>query len=1029
MSTERTVNDITNSGADMGATMRPQGVDGTIRPSDNDGTIRPANLDGTMRPASFDGTVRPSDMNGTKRPSNLDGTFKTGGSMASQDEINENGFLLKGIQYRKIQCLSDNSGEAQVFLVEKDGEEYVLKVYYPNFDVNRKILQTVLNFDFEMIVHVFDYGKTYVDGKHRYYELMEYLRGGTMAEYKLNGDMDKFRRIALQGAASLAYCHGCNVLHKDIKPSNFFFRDKEHTELVLGDFGISSMLEEDGKAHKTTQARTPIYAAPEMYSDVIDGVVEISPAADFYSLGICLMTLWLGESPMSTNERVMMRQKNEGRLPHINELPERVKMIVQGLTVVNPLNRWGYDEVEKWFLGESPKVDLSSPFLKYKSFIVDPDKNLVADNIHELVPMLLENEKLARGYLYNGRISSWLESCGNEKLSTIVKDIVTNRYPVDQKAGLLSAVYMMEPTYPYKDVKGNLCDDAHSIAISLLSYQNDYALLLTNPNDSLFLYLESHTKCDVDRLRSYFSKTNKPDTRISIMRLVYEIDPEIPLMAKYPSSSIKEIVRTFGREPLNEDDWHSLTDGRLLSWMYSHEDRMACESMRIMTQGQPYSDALAYKVLYNLDRESAYDLRSAFTPMQVGEQLCERLKQAQHMIDKDFQHEMRDIIEIGGRFSYYAQLHGWTEILNEHNRCFDFKSEENRERLGTNDVRTAVYRFCRILGVTPTYLMPDGTELSDGKNIDTQNFSQFHNEVRNGSFTQWLAVFYHEDPFADFSAEYAYEHALEDWLMALGKIDSTQPYYKRFVAAREETSNRVKNVRDNWNHARSREKTWRMTFYGLSGLWLLLILIIGVKNPAYILAHSFISVGLPLGGMTAVIVGTRAYFRGYDVMFSCLWGILGALSSFVPIIILKYMGQSHPGLFNLTIVVITLVYMLICHLTDFRGDQKADSKLISEVLENDVKSNLLEPLYYTFKTKSYRFKGSKFGLLNDVTDQVRSISGESVLHYVLWSMLALLFVIDFIIFSPSLLNVKNPDVDKIKVSPSEIIKQLERDVE
>lgn len=426
MSTERTVNDITNSGADMGATMRPQGVDGTIRPSDNDGTIRPANLDGTMRPASFDGTVRPSDMNGTKRPSNLDGTFKTGGSMASQDEINENGFLLKGIQYRKIQCLSDNSGEAQVFLVEKDGEEYVLKVYYPNFDVNRKILQTVLNFDFEMIVHVFDYGKTYVDGKHRYYELMEYLRGGTMAEYKLNGDMDKFRRIALQGAASLAYCHGCNVLHKDIKPSNFFFRDKEHTELVLGDFGISSMLEEDGKAHKTTQARTPIYAAPEMYSDVIDGVVEISPAADFYSLGICLMTLWLGESPMSTNERVMMRQKNEGRLPHINELPERVKMIVQGLTVVNPLNRWGYDEVEKWFLGESPKVDLSSPFLKYKSFIVDPDKNLVADNIHELVPMLLENEKLARGYLYNGRISSWLESCGNEKLSTIVKDIVTN---------------------------------------------------------------------------------------------------------------------------------------------------------------------------------------------------------------------------------------------------------------------------------------------------------------------------------------------------------------------------------------------------------------------------------------------------------------------------------------------------------------------------------------------------------------------------------------------------------------------------
>lgn len=120
--------------------------------------------------------------------------------------------------------------------------------------------------------------------------------------------------------------------------------------------------------------------------------------------------------------------------------------------------------------------------------------------------------------------------------------------------------------------------------------------------------------------------------------------------------------------------------------------------------------------------------------------------------------------------------------------------------------------------------------------------------------------------------------------------------------------------------------------------------------------------------------------------------------------------------------------MLVCHLTDFRGDEKADSKLISEVLDNDVKSTLIEPLYYTFKTKSYKFNGSKFGMLNDVTDQVRSISGESVLHYVLWSLLALIFVLNFIIFSSSLLNVSNPDVNKMK-SPTEVIRQLEKDVE
>ena len=999
----------------------------TARPFDS---TKNGNIDKTRRQASNDGigdaTRRPSETSVTV--TQMESTYRAG-VVAQSDDVNGQSFVLKGVTYRNVQSLSDNSGEAQVFLVERNGENYVLKIYYPNFDVNKKILQTVYNFDFEMIVRIYDYGKTYVEGKHRYYELMEYLCGGTMGDYHLNGDLDKFRRIALQGAAALAYCHQCNILHKDIKPTNFFFRDKEHTELVLGDFGISSILDQDGKAHKTTQARTPIYAAPEMYSDVIDGVVEVTPAADYYSFGICLMSLWLGESPMSTNERVMMRQKNEGRIPHIQELPERVRMIVQGLTVVNPTNRWSYEQVEEWFLGGSPKVDLSSPFLKYKSFIVDPDRNLVADNIHELIPMLLDNEKLAIGYLYNGRISSWLESCGNQKLSTIVKDIVVNRYPVDQHAGLIAAVYAMEPTYPYKDVKGNLCEDTHSVAISLLSYINEYGLLLTNPNDSLFLYLESHTKCNVERIRSYYSDVDKQTIRVAILRTVYEIDPEIPLLSRFPSSTLAEIVKTFGKEKLSEDDWRSLTDGRLLSWMYSHEDRMACESLRILTKGQPYSESLAYKVLYNLDRDAAYDLKTAFTPMQIGEQLNERLKQAEHLNDKEFEQEMKDLTELNGRFCYYAQLHGWTEMLNEYNRCFDMKSEENRERLGAYDLRTAAYRFCRILGVTPTYLMQDGTELTDGKNLDERDLSQMRLEVRNGSFIQWMSVFYHEDPFADFSEEYAYEHALEEWILALGKIDTSQTYYKRFVDAREETSNRVKNVRDNWNRAKRREQIWRYVFYGLCGIWLLLVLFIGVKDRSYLMGHTFLSIGLPLGGMTAIIVGTRAYFRGYGIFFSFLWGLLGALSSFIPIIILKYIGQSHPSLFNLTIIAITLVYMLICHLTDFRGDQKADSKLIAEVLDNDIKSTLLEPLYYTFKTKSYKFNGSKFGLLNDVTDQVRSISGESVLHYVLWSMLALIFVLDFIIFSPSLLNVSNPNTSKMKVTPSEVFKQLERDVE
>lgn len=986
---------------------------------------------------AFDSTLRPDSSEQVNTGNVGETTFRGAGSTTPESVISE-GFTLKGEYYEKVKCLSNSSGEAQVFLVKHDEKEYVLKVYYPNFDVNKNLMQTVRSFDFEMVVKVYDYGKTYVEGKLRFYELMEYLKGGTLDKYKLGGNLNQFRRIALQTAAALAYCHNYNILHKDIKPSNFFFRDNSHQEVVLSDFGISSLLQQDGKTHRTTQARTPIYAAPEMYNDVIDGVVELTPAADFYSLGITLFALWLGENPMSSNERIMMRQKSEGRLPRLHELPDQVKTIVQGLTSVNPANRWGYEQVEKWFLGENVPVDISSPFLKYKSFIMDPERNLVADNVHELIPLLIDNERLAIGYLYNGRISQWLESCGNLKLATVVKDIVVNRYPIDQHAGLMASVYAMEPTYPYKDVAGNNCDDLHSVAISVLSYQEEYSMLLRNPNDSLYLYLESHSDCKVNRLRSYFSKDDQngkkqltdEEARIAILRLVYEMDTDIPFLSRFPSATIEQIVHAFGYEQLIEDDWHSLCDGRLLSWMYRHEDKMACESLRIMTQDQPYSESLAYKVLYNLDRKAAYDLQGADTPQKVATLLNERLKNAEHLEAKDFEREMSDFTEPDGRFAYFAQLHGWVEQQAEAARTFDMKSDENKNRLGAYDVKTAVYRFCKILGVTPTYLLPDGTEMTDGRDIDSAYNSQIRSEMRKGNFTQWMSVFYHEDPNRDFEEQYSYEHELEEWLMALGKIDPSQTYYKRFINAREETKRKMDDVKRGWKRAKRKENLWRYVFYGLCGVWILLVLIFGVTGRDFMLRHSGWSIGLPLGGMTAIIVGTRSYFRGYSFTFSVLWGLLGALSSIIPIMILKYLNVSGSNLFNVSIVLMTLVYMLICHLTDFRGDQKADAKLINEVLDDDIKSNLLEPLFYTFKTKSYRYKGSKFGMLDDIANQVRSYSGESVLHYVLWSLLVAVLVMEFVVFSPSLMNVRNPYLDNNwKLQPQKVLKQLERDVE
>jgi hypothetical protein len=198
--------------------------------------------------------------------------------------------------------------------------------------------------------------------------------------------------------------------------------------------------------------------------------------------------------------------------------------------------------------------------------------------------MLLANPSLAMNYLYNGRIVQWLEASGNVKLASIIKDLVTNRYPADQKAGLMAACYAMEPSLPYTDVQGAECDNVHAVSLSLLSYPEKYAILLKNPNDPLFLWMECRLKCDVERLRSYFAEDN--DGRIGVLRIIYEIDRDVSFLSRFPSASLSEIVHSYGYCEVSEDDWRALCDGRLLSWLYSHEDVTVCEALRIMTNGQ-----------------------------------------------------------------------------------------------------------------------------------------------------------------------------------------------------------------------------------------------------------------------------------------------------------------------------------------------------------------------------------------------------------------------------------------------------------
>jgi Kef-type K+ transport system membrane component KefB len=157
--------------------------------------------------------------------------------------------------------------------------------------------------------------------------------------------------------------------------------------------------------------------------------------------------------------------------------------------------------------------------------------------------------------------------------------------------------------------------------------------------------------------------------------------------------------------------------------------------------------------------------------------------------------------------------------------------------------------------------------------------------------------------------------------------------------------------------------------------------------------------------MTGIIVATRSYFGGFGPFLSFLFGLIGIFTAYIPIWVLKFGESWQPSLFSVAIIVLSLIYVVVCYFTDFKKDDQGNSAMIQEILNSeDINTSLLEPLYYTFKTKSHRYKSSKFGLLDDISNQVSSISGETVIHYLLWSLVFIVLILEFCVLSPRLMG-------------------------
>ena len=197
--------------------------------------------------------------------------------------------------YRVVRVLGEG-GMGTVFLAERaDGafeQQVALKLIRYGLDdpaLQRRFAherQVLARLQHPNIARLYDGGYT-KDG--RPYFVMEYLEGASLTDYCDARTLSVADRLQLfrQACDAVRYAHQNLVVHRDLKPENILVTTAGQVKLL--DFGIASLLGEEGDEAPAEQMLTPAYAAPEQ----IRGGA-ITPATDVYALGAILYELLTG---------------------------------------------------------------------------------------------------------------------------------------------------------------------------------------------------------------------------------------------------------------------------------------------------------------------------------------------------------------------------------------------------------------------------------------------------------------------------------------------------------------------------------------------------------------------------------------------------------------------------------------------------------------------------------------------------------------------------------------------------------------
>ncbi|CCM05863.1 uncharacterized protein FIBRA_08099 [Fibroporia radiculosa] len=217
------------------------------------------------------------------------------------------------------------------------------------------------------------------------YLVVDYCPGGDLFSaiidrhaYSENDDLVK--KVFVQILDAVHSCHEKGIYHRDLKPDNILCMNEEASEIVLGDFGLSTK----SRTSTTFGCGSSNYISPECIGKECRYRPYSPRIADVWALGVILVNMIAGRHPWNnaaTDDKCFMRfMVRPGFLRKMlpisrsaNTILRRIFTLDAGLRITIPELRTAILKVDTFFMAQD-EIEKGNRFLRFAAAAYAADR-------------------------------------------------------------------------------------------------------------------------------------------------------------------------------------------------------------------------------------------------------------------------------------------------------------------------------------------------------------------------------------------------------------------------------------------------------------------------------------------------------------------------------------------------------------------------------------------------------------------------------------------------------------------------------